>query len=129
MMFQPRPTAFDTRLSAIADHLRAIEKELGSLGKKAGSRASANASAAGNQIADALGPVLSDIVDRFWRGQRTAVDEAVSLGNEAVRVGTRVGNDALGRLTTQARHRPLVTVAVAVGIGIMIGLASRRNWD
>jgi len=70
---------------------------------------------------------LKEIEDRFRTGQRLAVDEAASLGNEAVKTGARIGNDALERIATQARHRPLVTLAVAVGVGILIGIAGRRS--
>jgi len=92
-MFHHRSTEFEPRISAIAGHLRAIEKELGGMGKSAGRRASSSASAAGNQIADAIGPILSEIVDRFRRGQSLAVDEATSFGNEAVKTGARLGNE------------------------------------
>jgi predicted NAD/FAD-dependent oxidoreductase len=74
-MFQHRSKDFDPRISAIARHLRAIEKELGGIGQSAGRRASTRASEAGAQIADAIGPILNEIVHRFGRGQRVAVDE------------------------------------------------------
>jgi ElaB/YqjD/DUF883 family membrane-anchored ribosome-binding protein len=122
-----RSTEFDPRVSAIAGHLRAIEKELGGMGRSAGQHASASASTAGSQIAEAIGPILNDIVDRFGRGQRAAVDRAGSLGNEAVKVGARVGNDALDRIATQAKNSPLVAFAVAIGVGILIGVAVRRS--
>ena len=48
-MFQPRSSEFDPRVSAIVDHLRAIE-ELGAIGKIAGRRASSGASTAASQI-------------------------------------------------------------------------------
>lgn len=126
-MFLRRSREFDPRISAIAGHLRAIEKELGGIGNSAGRRASASVAAAVNQIADAIGPILKEIEDRFRTGQRLAVDEAASLSNEAVKTGARIGNDALDRIATQARHRPLVTLAVAVGVGILIGIAGRRS--
>jgi ElaB/YqjD/DUF883 family membrane-anchored ribosome-binding protein len=126
-MFQHHSTEFDPRLSAIAGHLRAIEKELGLIGRNAGRRASASASAAGNQISDAIGPILSEIADRFRRGQRLAADEATSFGNEAVKTGARVGNDALQRIATEVEHRPLVTLAVAIGVGVLIGFVCRRR--
>jgi hypothetical protein len=126
-MFQYRSSQFDPRLTAIAGHLRAIEKELGGLGKRAGRGAADRASVAGDQIAEMLGPILSDIRDLFRRGQRVAVDEAANLGNEAVRFGARAGSDALDRISDQAKHRPLFTLAVAVGIGVLIGFASRRE--
>ena len=53
-MFHRRSSEFDPRVSAIAGHLRAIEKELGGIGRSAGRNASASASAAGNQIAEAI---------------------------------------------------------------------------
>jgi hypothetical protein len=113
-MFQHRSREFDPRISAIAGHLRAIEKELGGIRQSAGRRAAAGASAAGNQIADAIGPILNEVVARFG----LAVDEAGSFG---------VGSDALDRIATQAKNRPLVTLAVAIGVGILIGMASRRS--
>jgi ElaB/YqjD/DUF883 family membrane-anchored ribosome-binding protein len=126
-MFQPRASEFDPRVTAIAGHLRAIEKELGVLGKSAGRRASTGASAAGNQIADAIGPILNDIVERFSRGQRVAVDQAASFSDEAVNVGARFGNDALELISTQAKQRPMATLAVAIGVGLLIGFAVRRS--
>ena len=126
-MFHRRSTEFDPRTSAIVGHLRAVEKELGGIGNEAGRRASASASAAVYQIADALSPILKAIEERFRTGQRVAVDEAASLSNEAVNTGARIGNDALERIAAQARHRPLVTLAVAVGVGILIGIAGRRS--
>ena len=50
-------------------------------------------------------------------------DEAVKLGNEAA----KLGNDALRRLSREVEHRPLVTLAVAVGVGILVGLISQRR--
>jgi ElaB/YqjD/DUF883 family membrane-anchored ribosome-binding protein len=69
---------------------------------------------------------LSEITGRFRRGQRLAIGEAASFGNEAVKIGAKVGGEALGRITSQAKQRPMLTVAVAVGVGILIGLAGRR---
>jgi ElaB/YqjD/DUF883 family membrane-anchored ribosome-binding protein len=127
-MFQPRSRDFsDPRVNAIVDHLRAVEGELAAIGRKAGRRTSASAAAIGDQIADAITPVLNDIIDRFWRGQRAAVGGAANLGDQAVKIGTRVGSDALGRISNQAKERPLLTLAVAIGVGILIGAAGRRN--
>ena len=75
-MLQHRPSAFDPRHSAIADQLRAIEKQLGGISKSAGDRAAATASSASTQFAEAIGPILSDVLDRFRRGQKLATDEA-----------------------------------------------------
>lgn len=127
-MFQPRSTDFlDPRVTAIVEHLRAIERELAAIGKTTGRRASAKASAAGDQIAEAIGPTLNDIVDRLRRGQRSAADGAAALGDQAVKIGAQVGSDALARVTDQAKQRPLLTLGVAIGVGILIGAAARRT--
>jgi hypothetical protein len=126
-MFHHRSTEFDPRVSAIAGHLRAIEKELSGIGRSASRNASTSASTAGKQIAEAIWPILNEIADRFGRGQRAAVDEVASLGNEAVKISARAGNDALGRIATQAKTRPLAAFAVAIGVGILIGVAVRRS--
>jgi hypothetical protein len=128
-MFQPRSSEFDPRVSAIVDHLRAIEKELGAIGKIAGRRAASGASSGASQIVDAIGPILNDLTDRFRRGQRVALDEATSFGTEAVQAGARAGNDALDRLGNHAKQRPLSFMAAAVGIGILIGFAAWRGRD
>lgn len=126
-MFHRRSTEFDPRISAIAGHLRAIEKELGALGKSGGRRAAASASVVGNQIADAIGPILGEIVDRFLRGQSSALKDAATLGNQAVRSGARLGEDAVQRITTDTKRHPLVILAVALGLGVLIGIAIRRK--
>ena len=125
-MCQHRSREFDPRVAAIAGHLRAIEKELGGIRQSAGRRAAAGASAAGNQIADAIGPILHEILDRFG-GQRFGVDEVARVGNEATKIGATVGSDALERIATQAKNRPLVTLAVAIGVGVLVGMAVRRS--
>jgi hypothetical protein len=120
-IFQHRSREFDPRISTIAGHLRAIEKELGGIRQSAGRRAAAGASAAGNQIADAIGPILHEILDRF------GVDEVARVGNEAAKIGARVGGDALERIATQAKNRAFVTLAVAIGVGVLVGMAVRRS--
>ncbi len=127
-MFQLRSPEFaDPRVTAIVGHLRAIQEELGEIGRNAGRRGSARTAAAGNQIADALSPILSDIVDRFWRGRRAAIDQAASIGNDAVKASAKAGSDALARIAKQTKQQPLLTLAVAIGVGILIGAASRRT--
>jgi hypothetical protein len=124
-LFQPRLREFDPRFAAIAGHLRAIEKELGRVGQSAGRRTTT----AGNQIVDAIVPVLNEMVDRFGRGQRVAVNEAASFGNKAIKTGAKIGSNALEQVAAQANKSPLVTLAVAIGVGVLIGMASRRRYD
>ena len=126
-MFRQTSTELHPRVSAIAGHLRAIERELGGIGRSASRRASTSASVAGSQIADAVWPILNDIVDRFGRGQRAAADGAAGLGSEAVKIGARASNEALDRIATRTKNRPIAAIAVAIGVGLLIGAAIRRN--
>ena len=126
-MFQPRLKDFDPRVGAIVDHLRAIEKELRAFGKSSGKRASAEAAAAGDRIAETIGPILADIAERFRQGQHLALDQASTFGNQAVKIGSKVGADAADTISDHTQRRPLVMLAVAVGVGILIGAAARRS--
>ena len=97
---------------AMLPNVRGIERRLRSLEQqleRVGGRTEV-AERAGAAIA----PVLSSIADRFRGGTHSMSDEAAKLGN-----------DALRRLSNEVEHRPLITLAVAVGVGILVGLASR----
>jgi hypothetical protein len=118
-MFHHRSSAFATNASAIQDHLRALENELERIGRTAGRRTSAGMSAAGIHVGDAIAMAVTEIVDRFRSGRRLAGGEAARFGNEAA----KFGNDALHRMASEVEHRPLVILAVAVGVGILIGMA------
>jgi hypothetical protein len=133
-MFHQRSSAFAPSISAIEGRLRALEKEIDRVGRKAGRRASDNVSAAGDHIGDAIASAVTEIVERFRSGRRLAGDEAVRFGNEAAKFGAKVGNDAfkvgndaLERVASEVEHRPLVTLAVAIGVGILIGMAGAKS--
>jgi ElaB/YqjD/DUF883 family membrane-anchored ribosome-binding protein len=122
-MFHQRKSAFDRNISALEGRLHDLEDQIEKLGRSAGRRASANVSAAGDHIGDAIAAAVTEIVERFRSGRRVAGDEAVRFGNEAAKFGAKVGNDALQRVASEVEHRPLVTLAVAIGVGILIGMA------
>jgi ElaB/YqjD/DUF883 family membrane-anchored ribosome-binding protein len=115
--------------AAIEGHLRAIQNELGRIGRNAGQHGSARASAVGEQIGDAITPILNEIADRLRSGRRLAADEAARLGNEAVKIGGQFGNEAMDRIATEVEHRPFITLALAVGVGILIGIAGSRQLE
>jgi ElaB/YqjD/DUF883 family membrane-anchored ribosome-binding protein len=122
-MFHHRSSAFATNVSAIEGRLRALENELERIGRTAGRHTSAGISAAGDQVGDAIASAVTEVVDRFRKGRRFAGDEAARFGNEAAKFGAKFGNDALHRMASEVEHRPLITLAVAVGVGILIGMA------
>ena len=65
--------------------------------------------------------VLNTVAERF-RGISVG-DEAARLGNEAA----KFGNYAVHRVSREVAHRPLIALGVAVGVGILLGLASNRR--
>lgn len=123
-MFRHRSTAFATRISAIEGHLRAIEKELGRFGRKAGRHDRVSAA---DQISEAIAPILSEIIERYRGVRRLAGEETARFGTEAVKIGGGISTNALHRIATEVEHRPLITLAVAIGVGILIGIAGRRR--
>ena len=102
----------------IERRLRSLEQRL----ERAGGRSSAMAAAPADQIGEAVASVLSGVVERFRGGANSMGDEASKFGSEAA----KLGNDAMRRLSKEVAHRPLVTLAVAVGVGLLVGFASRR---
>jgi hypothetical protein len=122
-MLHRRTSEFDPRVSAIVGHLRGIEQELVALGNSAGKNASSAAAGVLDQVIDAIRPTLNDVADRFRIGQRAAADNAVNLGNRAFELGSQAGGEALD----QARERIVITVAVALAVGALIGIAARRR--
>jgi ElaB/YqjD/DUF883 family membrane-anchored ribosome-binding protein len=126
-MFQFRSSAFGPSVNAIQKHLGAVEKELENIGRIAGRRGSAAASQAGEQIGDAISSIMSDMVDRFTARGRAAGDQAALFGNQALKLGKSYGSDAVQRVSAQVEDRPLVTLGVALGIGILIGAAVLSN--
>ena len=122
-MFQYRKSNFAPSVAAIQKHLGAVETELEKIGRTAGRQTSAAAAAASDQIGDAISTILNEMVDRFRKGGQAAGDQAGRLSNQALDLGAKYGSDALTRVANQAEKRPLLTVGVALGIGILIGAA------
>jgi ElaB/YqjD/DUF883 family membrane-anchored ribosome-binding protein len=122
-MFQHRTSDFAPSVAAIQKHLGAVENELQKIGRVAGRQTSEAAVAASEQIGDAISTILNDMVDRFRKGSQAAGDQAGRLGNQALDLGAKYGNDALARVASETEQRPLFAVGVALGIGILIGAA------
>ena len=94
----------------IERRLRSLEQQL----ERVGDRTSESTAEIVERVGAAIAPVLSSIADRFRGGAHSMTDEAAKLGN-----------DALRRLSNEVDHRPLMTLSVAVGVGMLVGLASR----
>ena len=59
--------------------------------------------------------------DRFRQGASSFGDQSTAFGKDAARYGSA----ALTRVTEETEQRPLMAIAVALGVGILIGMAAR----
>jgi ElaB/YqjD/DUF883 family membrane-anchored ribosome-binding protein len=99
------------------NRLRSIERGL----QRAGNGVAVKASDSSDHLSAAIVSALGSLAERF-RG--------VSIGDEAARFGedaAKFGNDTLRRLSKEVEHRPLVTLAIAGGVGLLLGLVVLRR--
>jgi ElaB/YqjD/DUF883 family membrane-anchored ribosome-binding protein len=115
--------AMSADLAEIERRLRALEKRL----ERAGSRTASGAVQAADRMGDAIASALSDMSDRFRDGSRSVGGGALKLSNEAAKEAAKLGNDALQRLADEVERRPLTTLAIAAGVGLIVGLAAHRH--
>jgi ElaB/YqjD/DUF883 family membrane-anchored ribosome-binding protein len=115
--------AIDPDLSAMKRRLRQLESQLERVGRTGGRKASASLSEDGDQIGPAIAAAISEVIKRFRSSRPWGGEDAMRFGNDAA----RLGNNALNRLSTEVEHRPLMTLAIAVGVGVLIGIAGRRS--
>jgi hypothetical protein len=125
-----RHSGYAREFADVERRMQRLEQRLDRLGHAA-SRAAAGGVATAAQATDRVGEAfvtaLGDVIDRFRGGARSVSGEATRFGQDAARLGyeaSRLGGDALRRVSTEIERRPLVTIAVAVGVGLLIGLGS-----
>ena len=95
--------------------LRELERHFEQLGRSA----VADARHASSALPEALSETWSDLSDRVG----TALQErARTVGQEATRAGTH----AWRRIEREVGYRPLAALAIAAGVGFLIGALNRR---
>jgi ElaB/YqjD/DUF883 family membrane-anchored ribosome-binding protein len=76
-----------------------------------------------DRVGEAVAAALNDIAEKFRTRARAAGAGASRAGEDAL----QLGNDALRKLAHEVEQRPLVTLAIAVGVGALAaGLLARR---
>jgi ElaB/YqjD/DUF883 family membrane-anchored ribosome-binding protein len=96
----------------IAQLMRDLETRVGRLNTLTRRGASNVASEAGEFLSD----TMSQTAERLRNGANAVTDEA-----------TRYGSEALRRIEDEVEQRPLLTLAIAAGIGFLAGMAGRRR--
>lgn len=124
----PDISDIERRMRALENQIERLADSAKSSVSEAAERGSANVSDASDRIGAAVATALSEIAQRFRGTSRAASETTSRLGNEAARYGNeaaKLGNDAVRRLVDEVERRPLVTLAVAAGVGLLVGLAGR----
>jgi ElaB/YqjD/DUF883 family membrane-anchored ribosome-binding protein len=111
--------AISANVDEIDRRLRLLEQNL----ERIGSRASTQARDTAEGLGDAVASALAGWAGRFRQSAGSLSDQSASLGKDTA----RISGAALRRLSDETEHRPLVALAVAVGIGILIGFVSRKR--
>jgi ElaB/YqjD/DUF883 family membrane-anchored ribosome-binding protein len=107
--------ALSSEVGEIERRLRILERSI----EKLGARASSNARDTADGLGEAVASALSSWVERFRQSASSRGDESAALGKDAARYGTA----ALNQISNETEQRPFIAVAVALGVGILIGMA------
>src|SRR5215210_872659 len=77
-----------------------------------------------DRVSDTVAGVLNDMADKFRERANTASRDVAQLSDDAL----EFGNDALRKLTREVEHRPLMMLAIAVGVGALAAaILTRRS--
>ena len=107
----------------VADDIADIEREIGQLMHDIEARvgrlnalAKRSAKGAAEDASEFVSEAVSDAADRMRNGAHSVSDEA-----------SRLSSDAIRRIEDEIGQRPLLTLAIAAGIGFLAGMAGRRH--
>ena len=102
----------NAQVTELEQVIRGLEQRLAGIGGGRDGIRSA-VTGASNQMGEAVADTLSDVMDRL-------LNRAFSVTETA-----RIGTGLLGRVTSEVEKRPFMTVAIALGIGFLAGMAGR----
>jgi ElaB/YqjD/DUF883 family membrane-anchored ribosome-binding protein len=118
-------------MTASSHYTRAISSEVGDIERrlrilqngfeKLRERSSSNARYSTEGLGEAVASALSSWAERFRQGATSLGDQSAALGKDAARYGSA----ALTQVSKETEQRPLIAIAVALGVGILIGMATR----
>jgi ElaB/YqjD/DUF883 family membrane-anchored ribosome-binding protein len=111
-------------VSELERAIRSLEKRLAQLTSRDTIRSTV--SSATNQVGSAV-TKASNHVGEMVADTLTEVATKIRGGATSVTGAARVGTGAIQRIGTELERRPLMTVAIALGIGFLAGLAGRRE--
>jgi ElaB/YqjD/DUF883 family membrane-anchored ribosome-binding protein len=111
--------AISAEVGEIERRLRSLERNL----EKIGARASTNARDATEGLGDAAASALFGWADRLRRSASSLGDQSMTVGKGAA----KLGGSTLSRVSEETGQHPFFALAVAVGVGVLIGMVSRNR--
>ena len=113
----PYARAISSEVGHIERRLQALQRGL----DKLGTRASSNARDAAGDLSEAVSSALSNWADRFRQGASSLGEQSAPFFKDA----TRYGTSAVSQILKETERRPLFAIAVALSVGVLIGMATR----
>ena len=80
-----------------------------------------------DRLSETIASALNDIADRVGSRARSVSKDAGRIGERVTGDALQFGDEALRRVAREVERRPLVTLAIAAGVGVLAaGLLARR---
>jgi ElaB/YqjD/DUF883 family membrane-anchored ribosome-binding protein len=109
--------------TTLTDDIHSIEREIGQLMSDIETRVGKLNDLAKRSTKDAANGASEFVSDTLNGATERVRNGAHAVGDEAA----RMGGDALRRVEEEVGQRPLLTLAIAAGIGFLAGMANRRH--
>jgi ElaB/YqjD/DUF883 family membrane-anchored ribosome-binding protein len=114
-----QPVQAEAEARELAKQVENLRKDLADLASTV--RALAQAGSASAQRS------LRDTTDQLTKRGQDLAEEARTAGQQAVEYGSEIFKDKYGEFETTVRRHPATAIAVALGIGYLMGLLSRNR--
>ena len=122
----PMPWQIAQRARA-ADVNRLLDDLEGRLSRLSSMLPSVAAASKADRVSETIASAINDIADRFSNRARAVSKDAGRVSERWASDAMHLGDDALRKVAREVEQRPLVTLAIAVGIGALAaGLLARR---
>jgi ElaB/YqjD/DUF883 family membrane-anchored ribosome-binding protein len=114
-----KSTAAAGEVAAIENLLSDLERRLRRLSRLSNS-AQHEISGAGSDVGDFFSEALADIVHRVR-------ESTADVGQSIVDRASQVASNTTEKIVDEVEQRPLMMLAIAVGVGFLAGYANRRQ--
>ena len=112
--------AIFAEVGEIERRLRSLERNL----ERVGARASSDVKDRAEGLGEAVATALFGWADHFRQTAGLLSDQSADVARDAAKLGGK----ALTRVSKETESHPFFALALAVGVGVLIGFVS-RNWD